>query len=554
MLHLSDNELDRLSREAASEYDPEVITNAKAWDNLEYRLDRDLGRVRPNFFRSIRRFPFYYAPALILVLAGISYFISRPSHSPAPPQAESSGSSPTAVLKDIRPSTPAKEPFKTQNSTNDKATSTPLSDRSKTNDATGKADPSHTASPGGNLSRTTAPGADPSPSGQGASIKGDPAGNGSRTTPTGKDLAGTKDRASNVAPSTSVSSANTNTGAAGTAGVNTVRTGKNSNGFPRGARPGRNHGRSNVPGGLSVPTLSGGSGQGDQRDLATTGVSSHPTAGAGQVSKDPKASSSTTLAPPAPEDADLAFSVIQRPGRLSPYPVVDDSALRNYDPKEPAPVSVDKKNTGLHINRSLQLGFVIAPDFASVNSLAGDRPGLSLGLTIDYQIMNRWYLSTGLIYTKKNYSAGAKDYHAPYDYYRNNNMYNVDLVKGTFNMLEIPINLRYDYSIVGNTTFFATAGLSSYLLTHENCNYYFDLFGRGFHREFDYKNRQTRLFSTVNLSMGVETGISNSVSLQVAPYLKLPIGNLGFGQVQLSSMGISFGVKYAPVLSRKRHF
>ena len=119
-------------------------------------------------------------------------------------------------------------------------------------------------------------------------------------------------------------------------------------------------------------------------------------------------------------------------------------------------------------------------------------------------------------------------------------------------MLEIPLNLRYDFSVAGSTLFFASAGFSSYLLTNENCNYYYNMFGREDCRSFNYSNKNNYLLSSINLSLGVETGISNSMSLLIAPYVKIPSRNIGFGQVQMNSVGINFALKFAPVTSRKR--
>lgn len=206
----------------------------------------------------------------------------------------------------------------------------------------------------------------------------------------------------------------------------------------------------------------------------------------------------------------------------------------------------------LRINRSLQLGLSLAPDFASVNSLAGDRPGSSIGLTLDYHFANRWYVGTGLLFSRKNYAARAQDYHAPYDFYRANNLHNIDFVKGSFNMLEIPLNLRYDFSVTGNTVFFASAGLSSYFFASESCNYYFNYYGREDSKGFHYPKQENSLFTAATLSLGVEAGISNSLSLLVAPYMKIPTRNMGFGQIQMNSVGINFALKFTPVLSRKR--
>ena len=59
MLNLSDKDLDRLSREAASEHDPGDIVGPKSWDKLEIRLDRHLGHVTPHPVRGFYRLPFY---------------------------------------------------------------------------------------------------------------------------------------------------------------------------------------------------------------------------------------------------------------------------------------------------------------------------------------------------------------------------------------------------------------------------------------------------------------------------------------------------------------
>src|SRR5215475_13385241 len=81
MLNLSDKELDHFAKEAAQEYDPGDVLGERSWEGLEIRLDRDLGKVHLNPLGHIRRFPFYYAPAM-LVLLGVSYYLMRRSGSP----------------------------------------------------------------------------------------------------------------------------------------------------------------------------------------------------------------------------------------------------------------------------------------------------------------------------------------------------------------------------------------------------------------------------------------------------------------------------------------
>ena len=119
-------------------------------------------------------------------------------------------------------------------------------------------------------------------------------------------------------------------------------------------------------------------------------------------------------------------------------------------------------------------------------------------------------------------------------------------------MLEIPLNLRYDFSVTVSTLFFASAGVSSYLLTSENSGMYGTPWGYQTYQPSPSTGQHSYLFSAANLSLGVETGLSNSLSLLIAPYMKIPTRGIGFGQVQMSSVGINFALKFAPVISRKR--
>lgn len=195
-----------------------------------------------------------------------------------------------------------------------------------------------------------------------------------------------------------------------------------------------------------------------------------------------------------------------------------------------------------------------APDFASVNALAGDKPGSSVGITVDYQFVPRWYISSGLLIDRRNYAARSQDFHPPPSFYQGYNIdpHNVDFVKGSLQMLEIPLNLRYDFSVTGNTLFFASAGASSYLFSSENGNCYVNWFGRETPKGFKNSEPGNYLFASMNLSLGVETGLSNSMSLLIAPWLKMPLNTIGLGQLQMNSVGITFAVKWAPVTSRRR--
>jgi len=578
MLNLSDKELDRLSREAAQEHDPGDVLGSRSWDKLEPRLDKDLGKSGPNPLRGVRRFPFYYVPAILLV-AGVFYIVKQ-SHSSK--QNEPSGSPPSAKVQ----STPATEtqPLSSTKNPEHSSNSTPLATTSAAADSAitnnpGTVNPAatdHTASAAGaNPAATSSAAANPAatttnapstahaatpthssktthyPGTNGANTNSANATAGAATNTAKTNGAGTTANPDAANTTTAASAATTAASTHNTA--NKAETGSNiTNNIARTTHSGRPHrGRNTPPSTTGANT--GANRSNNNKITATAGTTSN----AAETSGTPGANGFTNnnnngTAGNNNKPRELTLSSIHSPRSLRQQPSISDSALRAYTAKTGPSLIQPGKNKSLRIKRNLQFGLSFAPDFSSVNSLAGDKPGSSIGLTLDYQFANRWYLSTGLLLDRKNYAARQQDYHVPGDYYRMNNLHNVDFVKGSFNMLEIPLNLRYDFSVAGSTLFFASAGFSSYLLTNENCNYYYNWYGREDCRSFNYSNKNNYLFSSINLSLGVETGISNSLSMLIAPYIKIPSRNIGFGQVQMNSVGINFALKFAPVTSRKR--
>ena len=525
MLNLSDNELDRLSREAASQHDPGDLTGPQAWERLQVRLDKELGRAGPDVsrgLRGIRRLPFQYAPVILLIV-GVSYYFVKHSKG-----RKAEGSPPLTVVKTPQqPGTTASDSSLNNSAYSKKSTSTPYpGDQSQNIDSASAGVTSSGTASTSSGSTTPLPGANAASSGSNTAAK--PPSSGSNPSSPGSfpPSSATNSLARNRTTPGDKSSPGTRnpSGLKNTPGAFTGTSSNKTGAFTRSHRNhtpanGRNNGNTHQPADLSA---------------GTTGT---PTGLHTEI---------------APAEAGPEWSFVQRPRSLRTHPYISDSALRAYTAQTPANPG-PKSGPSLKINRSLSFGFVIAPDFSSVNALAGDKPGSSFGLTIDYQFADRLHIGAGLLFSRKNYTARRTDFHEPPGYYQMVGLKGVDFVKGSMNMLEIPLSLRYDFSITGNTIFFASGGLSTYLFGKENSNYYYfnTLFGREMCRTFDYNNKQS-FFSTANISLGVETGISNSLSVQVAPYMKLPVSDLGFGKIRMNSVGISVGIRYSPVISRKR--
>lgn len=520
MLNLSDKELDHFAKEAAQEYDPGDVLGERSWEGLEIRLDRDLGKVHLNPLRHIRRFPFYYAPAM-LVLLGVSYYLIRRTAGPPGRVAKA----PAAVVQN---SSSSQSPDYKKTTTLDSSAATPTLSAEQAGGKpvgggevgvgtagvrAGKIAGAHQADATGSTSATGTAGATGSTSTTGAA--GTTGVNGSAGAT--ESMVGTRSKAA--------------------AGSMRTRDAANAEAHAAHIR-GRNH--------------HGGNGRVAQDDnaLAITAP-----ANAGQVTNGKNSdrvvgAAGNTQATPRRELGKVALQGL-RPTKKAPY--IGDSALRAFTLKSTAPQLI--RRGGLHINRSLAFGILGAPDFASVNSLAGDRPGSTIGLTVDYQFANHLYIGSGLLLDRKIFSAYGQDFHAPAGFYAANGLPDrIGIVKGAFEMLEIPLNLRYDFTVSGSTMFFLSSGLSSYLLVSQNNNYYYSSYWNPRNSVCTPVSTpgKSYLFSALNLSAGVETGLSNSLSLLIAPYMKIPVRGVGIGRVQMSTVGINFALRFEPVISRKR--
>ncbi|HVM88537.1 MAG TPA: outer membrane beta-barrel protein [Puia sp.] len=256
---------------------------------------------------------------------------------------------------------------------------------------------------------------------------------------------------------------------------------------------------------------------------------------------------------PAAEENEMNYSKTQMTSAIHKQKNVkiDDSALL----AEAA--NINKQPTrakSLNTNRSLEIGISFGPDYSKAKYAYTDtRLGSSVGITVDYHLLRRLSVNTALIYAHKYYEMDGDNFHPRTNAVRPPNA-DIEFVKGSFKMIEIPLNLRYDISSEDNTSFFVNAGVSSYLIQNENNNYFchYNLGPAIWINQQPADAHQNFWFSTLNVSGGFETYLSNSISFQLEPYIKLPLKKIGAGNVSLSSYGITMGIKYSPALKKSR--
>jgi hypothetical protein len=197
------------------------------------------------------------------------------------------------------------------------------------------------------------------------------------------------------------------------------------------------------------------------------------------------------------------------------------------------------KTTSVNNNESgFYTGIISGFDLSSIHFKFA-KTGASMGLVMGYAFNKKWSIESGLLWdTKKVYDNGS--YFNPPGYTPTNGI-TIVAVNGKSRIYEWPVNMKYTI-IPGKHSLFTTAGLSSYFMSSENYDYeYVQNYQPGGHNYLSYRNQTKNWFSVVNFSIGYIHKLGNVGSIRVEPYLKLPIKNLGVGNMPIMSTGLNIG-------------
>ncbi|MES2874291.1 MAG: hypothetical protein V4708_11250 [Bacteroidota bacterium] len=200
-------------------------------------------------------------------------------------------------------------------------------------------------------------------------------------------------------------------------------------------------------------------------------------------------------------------------------------------------IEANKKSDDRKSRFSLAINF--APDFNGIEQFQSDNVSYTIGAGLIYKINDKFAVEAGAAYGKKSYQTGFSSFRpASYDLFQ----VKPNVVSSGFDVMDLQLNVDYTVLKKGRSSFGIGAGVSSYLMLDEQYS-------------FTYKNKNARGLSSfhtgyqnnhflgiANLNLSYKRNLANNVKLAFNPYLKLPLTNLGYGNVRLKSAGMSVGV------------
>lgn len=176
-----------------------------------------------------------------------------------------------------------------------------------------------------------------------------------------------------------------------------------------------------------------------------------------------------------------------------------------------------------------------SPDNSSINFSSGTFAGTNFTALIEYQLTNRWSVSTGIILSNKKYQTDAETL------YKGKKATGLD---GSCRVLDIPITVYYRISTSKKLSFYSGIGFSSYLMLSENYKYSLVYNSISYPYDTKVEGKNNEWFKMLNLSFGLNYQLTNRWSIQAEPFAKLPMAGVGEGKVMLSTTGMFIGIKY----------
>jgi hypothetical protein len=180
-----------------------------------------------------------------------------------------------------------------------------------------------------------------------------------------------------------------------------------------------------------------------------------------------------------------------------------------------------------------------APDINGVGSFQNGQVGTNAGLLFSARINKKFTISTGAVYSKKPYMVNFDAYHTNYAFKTDPVNVSADC-----RVLDIPINIDYQLYNRAKNSFSIGTGLSSYFMLRENYHYNYGSNYTYGPTDYDIANKNKYLLGVLNLNATYQRQLNSKLSLDLEPYMKVPLTNIGYGQVKLQSTGLAVGLSW----------
>lgn len=191
-------------------------------------------------------------------------------------------------------------------------------------------------------------------------------------------------------------------------------------------------------------------------------------------------------------------------------------------------------------NPRLAITVLTSADINGVNSFSNTSTGKNIGMLVSARF-NKLSISTGAYYS-------SKPYNMPFSAYTPNSAYKFryspETVTADCRMLDIPLNIDYQVFSKNKNSISVGTGISSFIMLKESYQYNYaasNVYGLS---SYNVSNPDKYLFSSVNFQANYRRQINSKIGLNVMPYIKIPLNDIGYSRVKLQTVGVAVGLNW----------
>ena len=108
-------------------------------------------------------------------------------------------------------------------------------------------------------------------------------------------------------------------------------------------------------------------------------------------------------------------------------------------------------------------------------------------------------------------------------------------------MIELPLNLKYNFKSGEKVNWFLVTGVSSYFMNKENYDYRYSIYGQQKESNLSVNDNSKIWASVMNVGLGYSHRIGKKGTFRIEPYIKIPFKGVGVGSLPITSSGIYLG-------------
>ena len=193
-------------------------------------------------------------------------------------------------------------------------------------------------------------------------------------------------------------------------------------------------------------------------------------------------------------------------------------------------VPVENKNI-------LLLGIVVGSESTGTNRNDFSQPNWKIGGQVEYRFLERFSASIGANFVRKKYGARGSDYQpddGPW-------LYDMapSSVDASCDILEVPVSIGFFQKKNNQNGFYSKLGMTSIIMLEEHYWYFYDQEIPGQIKYWGGRNENKHWFGIGEVAFGYQQYLTPKTSVQIEPFLQIPLAGVGNGNVKLWSVGVN---------------